>query len=393
MPRRGRPELPLGRHGNISARKVRKGYAVAQCWVRDHDGVRRLVKRVGSSVDAARQRVQEALTSRFEAGTGGLNPDSRLAEVAELWSADIARQVSEGQLAASTQRQYMTMLNNYVAPAIGQIRCRELRVSHCEALMATVAAKGVATRQAVRGVLAGVCGHAVRHDAMATNPAKALGQIKAAKGSRKKVTALTATQRDKWFEFLKTDEAATRAELWDLTALMLATGVRVGELLAVRIEEIDLKAGTLPVSHHMTPVTGKGLVREESLKAGGDRDLVLPKWARTIVKRRALKLGGQGPLFPTRNGTHRSPHNVARDYREARTRGGFGDEMVTHTLRKTVITELIERGLSTKDAADQAGHSRIATTEEHYVGRDRVGEKAADLLEALDPNKPTGTDG
>lgn len=392
MARRGRPPLKLGQHGNIAAKLIRKGYAEARCYVRDTDGIRREVMRTGRSKQDAMSNLQEALTSRFEVGAGGLDPDTKILFVAESWIVDIERQVNEGQLSANTLRQYSTMLNNYVVPALGQIRCRELRVSHCEDLMATVAAKSQATRQAVRGVLAGVCGHAVKHDAMATNPARNLGQIKAAKGSKKTVATLSKAQRGRWFKFLATDKLAVEADLWDLTALMLATGVRIGEMLAVRIEEIDLKAGTLPVTHHMVPIKGKGLVRMESLKSGGDRDLVLPKWAQTILKRRALKYGGKGPLFPTSKGTHRSPNNVARDFRGARKRGGFPDEIKTHMLRATVLTELYDAGLATKDVADQAGHSRLATTEDHYLERGVVGEKAAEILELLDPNKLTGTE-
>lgn len=386
----GRPRLQPGEHGNISGKLLRKGYARAQAWVCDADGERRLVIRTAPTVAAAKLRVQAALKDRPVFGAE-ISPDTLFGEVADAWIADIERQAEEGSLSHNTLRLYRSHLDNYVRPTFAKLRCKDIKVSQCEAFMLTVKDRSKALRSMCRLVLSGVCAFAVRHDAMPSNPATSLSQIKS-KG-KKDPKALTADQKIKWFRFLQNDEQAKKAALDELTALMLATGVRIGEMLAVRIEEIDLKGDTLPITHHMVPIKGQGLVRVESTKSGGDeRDLVLPKWAQTIVKRRALALGGHGPLFPTAKGTHRSPNNVARDYRAARERAGLGQEIVTHALRATVLTELYEAGLATKDVADQAGHSRMATTEDHYLGRQRVGDKAAEALEAFDPTKLTGTE-
>jgi integrase len=66
--------------------------------------------------------------------------------------------------------------------------------------------------------------------------------------------------------------------LLDLSALLLAMGLRIGEALAVIWRDVDLDLGVLRVTSTLIRVTGRGLVRKRTKSRAGGRVLLLPEW-------------------------------------------------------------------------------------------------------------------
>ena len=67
---------------------------------------------------------------------------------------------------------------------------------------------------------------------------------------------------------------------------MLATGVRVGEALAVLWDQVDLKSGTVEITHTIARPPGEGLIRKTTKSRNGERVLSLPTWATTSLRAR-----------------------------------------------------------------------------------------------------------
>lgn len=101
---------------------------------------------------------------------------------------------------------------------------------------------------------------------------------------------------------LAADEKTVRHDLVDLTGFMLATGVRIGEVLALRWDDVDLvgtdmvvdgairRVSTARVDWTLIRVKGQGLVRKSVKTAAGQRVLRIPKFAVTMLRRRAIEL-------------------------------------------------------------------------------------------------------
>ena len=86
--------------------------------------------------------------------------------------------------------------------------------------------------------------------------------------------------------------------------MMLATGCRIGECLAIGWSDVDLDAAAVEVRWRLVRRTGVGLLRLASTKSGekGERTVPLPSWAVTMLKRRRLAIGaGVEAVFPTRS--------------------------------------------------------------------------------------------
>jgi integrase len=103
---------------------------------------------------------------------------------------------------------------------------------------------------------------------------------------KKEPRALTEEERAAWVLRLAADEDAVEKDLPDLTSFMLATGVRMGEALAVLWSEVDLDGYSVQVTSTIIRVTGVGLVRKRTKSRAGQRTLPLPSWAVAMLRRR-----------------------------------------------------------------------------------------------------------
>jgi integrase len=161
---------------------------------------------------------------------------------------------------------------------------------------------------------------------------------------------------------------------------MLATGVRIGEALAVSWDEVDVAAGVVNIDYTLIRIKGVGLVRKRTNSLAGERTLPLPAFALTMLHRRKLATGGRGPLFPDSAEGWRDPSNTSRDLRNARGSDEFA-WVTSHVFRKTAATEMDMAGLTPRQVADQLGHAKVSMTQDRYFGRravDRAGAEALD---------------
>ena len=194
--------------------------------------------------------------------------------------------------------------------------------------------------------------------------------------------ALTMAERVELLTKLQEDEKARRRDLPDLVFFMLATGVRIGEALAVVWSQVDFQAGTVQVTSTLVRVKGEGLLRKGTKSQAGERTLPLPMSAVAMLQRRFMS-GARldQPVFPDVNGGFRDPANTRR-----RAPRGEGEEalawITSHTFRKTAATILDEAALSARLVADQLRHSRPSMTQDVYMGRRAVDSQAALALEA-----------
>jgi integrase len=225
---------------------------------------------------------------------------------------------------------------------------------------------------------------AVRHGAVPANPTRELERLSVQ--PRRVPRALSEAERARWFRALMGDHVALRQDLFDLSAFLLATGLRIGEALAVLWRDVDLDLGVLRVTSTLIRVTGEGLVRKPTKSQAGERVLQLPEWCVILLdKRRAVGVSADEPIFGTVDGTFRDPRTVTRWLVEARKRHCFEEWMTFHAWRKTTATVLDEAGATARMIADQLGHSRVSMTQDVYLGRRSRESRVAAALEGVDP--------
>lgn len=231
--------------------------------------------------------------------------------------------------------------------------------------------------------------------ALPTNPVREIARIIA--DAKAPIRAMTSGERHDLLTKLQqraqqhaTDKlerslgprAYTWLDLPDLVRAMLATGVRLGELLALTGDETvndrDGKPAIL-INWHLVRVKGHGLVRMPTTKNKTGRLLLLPTWSVAIFTRRKLSSGGTGPLFPSARGGWRDPSNTIGAIRTEFDQCGY-DWVTSHVFRKTVATILDEAGLPSGTVADQLGNTRTVA-EKHHIAQRATNEQARQALE------------
>lgn len=382
-----RPPLPIGTYGRITVKATASGSYVARTSFRDADGTTRWVTRVGRTSTAARNNLLNALRERPSAsGRSGLTAESPFREASTLWLADIEDAADSGDLSPNTAQLYGLQLRNHVLPALGALRLREVTTPRVDDfLRALRTARGVSTAKTCRTVLSGVMSMAVRYGAVPVNPTREASRVRG--GRRRAPRALTAEERERWLSALEADTRAVRKDLPDLTRWMLATGLRIGEALAVCWSDVDLDAGTVEVDWKLIRIKGEGLLRVRRLKGGDDRTLPLPRFAADMLRRRRHGSAAYGPVFPDSAGGWRDPSNTSRDLRTARGTAGF-TWVTSHVFRKTCATILDEAGLSARVIADQLGHARPSMTQDVYMARKVINPRSAAALDAAMGHRP-----
>jgi integrase len=221
---------------------------------------------------------------------------------------------------------------------------------------------------------------AVRYGAILANPVREVERIEAK--PKREPRALTREERVELLKQLQADEKARRQDLPDVVFFMLATGVRIGEALAVVWSQVDFNTGTVQITGTLVRVKGEGLLRKGTKSRAGERTLPLPESAVALLRRRFMA-GARldQPLFPDMLGGFRDPSKVRRALRDARGKEALA-WITSHNFRKTVATILDEAALSARLVADQLGHSRPSMTQDVYMGRRAIDSQAALALEA-----------
>jgi site-specific recombinase XerD len=152
-----------------------------------------------------------------------------------------------------------------------------------------------------------------------------------------------------------------------LFTLMYHHGLRVGEVLLLRREDVDLARGRL-------------LVRR--LKGGAWCEQILLDSTAAILKRylATSRLQPDEPLFPGREGPLKR-RRIQALFVCYRARAGLATHFTTHSLRHSIATHLLEAGASLEFVQDHLGHQNIRSTAIYARITDRHRESLMRSLE------------
>ena len=374
-----RRPAPIGTYGSISTSQNSRGKWVAKARFRDFDGVTRLVQASGDTEAKAKSALRISLRDRARPTGGEITSESTVAQLLDYWLDEIGRSARAPQTIAY----YRRTVEKAIVPALGGVRLREATTGRIEAYLKAL--RSPSTVRDSRTILRQAFALAARHDAVQHNPvadtskppaairpAKAL-TIEQVQELRRRVKAWQDEQR------LGPKRAYDLAEILDV---MIGTGCRIGEVLALRwrdVEAADDGTVIVTIAGTVVEMAGVGVVRQDHTKTrSGFRRVIVPRFtAEALARQRAREIPTE-LVFPTRNGTPRSPSNVRTAWRSVR-----GDDfkwVKPHDFRKTVGT-LVEREVGLSAASAQLGHSVTAVTARHYVER---AASAPDLRATLD---------
>ncbi|MBC9735447.1 tyrosine-type recombinase/integrase [Nocardioides marmotae] len=341
----------------------------------------------GTTKAAAERALRAKLVHRQTPTTGGtLSRETTLAQLTQEWVSFLR---SEGRIEQSTVNEYQRVLDNVILPKLGSLRLRELSTSRLERFLVGLRSVSPSRQRKAKVVLSAALGMAVRHDVLMVNPVQQTSRIQRERSATRSLTTEELREvskaLDRW-EATQRPGPQASTDMRDIVDLMLATGARIGEILALRWTEVDLDATPprLTITGTIKTEPGKGTYRKPSPKTDASlRTLSLPDFGVAVLRRRQQEHSGNplDAVFPTRNGTWQQVTNVERRWRQIRKDTSV--QWVTpHTFRKTVAT-LIAEAVDAETAAQQLGHTSPDITREFYIAKPAIAADVAHVLAGL----------
>ena len=269
----------------------------------------------------------------------------------------------EPNLAPKTIANYRYLSGRHLRPLLGDRRLQDLRPSDVRAAYQALVQQGFSRSllHQVRVILKGALHEALLNELVSRNVAEI-----ARLPSFKRVKSARALDQDEARRFL---EVAHRQRLGVLFEFMIATGLRRGEVCALRWVNVDLDAGLLRVRENLTVVNGQATLGAPKTESGV-RDLHLAPETVILLRghraRQQAELPSPSPhVFTNRAGARLYPDSLTKIAGCIALSAGLG-EVRLHDLRHTYASLMLSQGVPMEVVSEKLGHSRPSTTADLY---------------------------
>lgn len=312
-------------------------------------------------------KVRETLQAADAGLLAGAATRVTVADYALRWESEHlpARDVTPG-----TRRLYKHALRNYVLPAIGGMRLDRVRAGDVERIDARLQGLGLSssTRRLAYNVAHAMFVTAVRDRLLKLNPADGVARP----------SDPPRTQPHYSPDQLRVLLAAVQGErvLEQLLPLMLWTGVRPGEALAVQWSDVDLEAGLLAVRATLATDEEGRVYRQQFTKTKKSHLVpLLPPAAAALKAAKAAQAADRlaageawedhGLVFSNELGQLLDDRDLRKRYAPLVKSLGLTGSL--HALRRSTGTQLTAAGVPLGVVAEILGHSSTAVTQAHYT--------------------------
>lgn len=261
----------------------------------------------------------------------------------------------------STWQNYNNMLQKWVVPTFGAMKLRDITSRDVDRWFNEVLPQGSPSNGQRYSILSMVMIRAVKMQEIPSNPCIVEG-VAATKTKRRPTWS--------WSDFhVLLDAAATdqeRALLW----VLAGSGCRIGEALALDVEDIDFENSEITVSHHMVNTE-----RVEGTKAHPEqvRYLTIPPQALEALQTHVSASGRvlNQPVFVSTRGGRLGYDRARRTFDSIRTSRGL-DDLLIHDLRHLSLTAFGKTGATLSEIMARGGHSDFRTALRYqHASRDR----------------------
>ncbi len=333
--------------------------------------LRRLLRTLdtGEHVDPSRMTVREWLTT---------------------WIAAVREEV-----APKTHERYAEIVQNFLVPALGGLLLVKLAPNHIQEAYNAWATGGrrdgkrgglsPRTRRHIHRIFNSALARAVEQQLLARNPAEVFRK-RLPKVERGEISTLSAEQSAKLLAAIK------HTRIYWPVLIALATGMRRGEVFALRWRNVDLDRGFLRVMESLEQT--KASIRFKAPKTDRTRTVTLPAFAvaelRRLKREQAedlLKLGvrqtEEALVCARADGLPLQPQSLTHQFTRLVARIEDFPRIRFHDLRHSHATQLLLTGVHPKVAQERLGHASITTTLDLYSHvTDTMQSDAAQRLDA-----------
>jgi integrase len=277
--------------------------------------------------------------------------------------------IAKPSVRPSTYQRYRQIADQHIIPKLGRIRLSQLTPAHVQGLLSDRLATGLSPRtvQQIQAVLRAALNHALKWELVARNSATLVTPPRIA---RKEISPFTPEEARDFLIAIRGDR------LEALYTVALAVGLRRGEALGLRWEDIDFEKKYITVSHALQRIGGT-LRLVEPKSASSRRTIPLPPfaveamlahWKNQVTEKTAAGSNWRehGLVFTTKRGTPLDPDNVTKYFKRVLKKADSRDQRF-HDLRHCCASLLVAQAVNPRTVMEILGHSQISLTMNTYA--------------------------
>jgi len=347
-------------HGEGSLFQRKDGRWVAQITL--EDGRRKPL--YGKTRKEVHEKLQKALYEQKQ-GTLLIGPQQTIKQYLEHWLEDVHRPT----IRISTYVRYRDLLTKHILPSLGFIQLQKLTPQHVQALYARKLKEGLSARSVrfLHAVLHKALDNAVRTNLITRNVCNAVTPPRLTKYE---IQPLSEEQARLLLD------VARGHRLEALLTLAITTGMRRGELLALRWQDINFDKKSLHILRTVNRLVGYGFVETEPKTSKSRRKIILPDFVIDMLKQHRahqleerLKAGAQWQdhdlVFCNTHGGFLQSDRLREMLQKLLKEAGL-PSIRFHDLRHSAATILLSMGVHPKVVQELLGHSAISMTMDTY---------------------------
>jgi integrase len=313
------------------------------------------------------------------------NDNPTVAEWLSIWMKEYA----VNYLRDSTYESYEMNIKDHISPLTGQINLKDLTGTHIQAMYNILQKPkkdnghelSPSTIAKIKNILSGALKQAITNHIIRSNP---LLEAKAPKVNDPEIRTLTKAEQQQFIAALPFFNTG------NLFAIALATGMRIGELCALDVNDIDRERKLI----NITKTAGRRKDKhtgEVSIKVGPPKtkhsirkipllpsvEVILERQAQLVAELRS-KAGNAWNdntlVFPTDEGNIHHLSGLRSSMARVLKRAGL-PHIAIHALRHTYATTVLNTGVAAQNVARLLGHKDGATTLKfyaHYINTEAI---------------------
>lgn len=376
----------------MNARVIKKkgNYYIALEWTEKGERQTRSIsvrKRLGLDRPAeAREAkaLRDKIMHEYRQGVYVEPSEMLLKEYLTQWLEDYARP----NIKQKTYEIYKNMIDNHLIPGLGDTPLGKLRPSQLKGFYAKKLKSGRAdgkpgglsnrSVQYMHVVLKLALKSAVEDELVARNVAAA---VSAPRVEKPKIRYWEWEDAVTFLKHEREKYEKGQGRYYPVYLLALSTGMRRGELLGLKWQDIDFKKKTITIRHNLVETNGGPLLQDTLKTSNSYRTIEISDKVINVLKahkkrrnQEYLALENQKKndlnnpdkkeslVFVTSNGNPSGPRNMDKYFRQTIKRLGLSEIGGLHALRHTYATRMLELGISPRYVQERLGHANITIT-------------------------------
>ena len=331
------------------------------------NGTKKYASVYGKSYTEAREKQIQCIQNIHLKSAKGTN--ITMSQLMWEWLQYASRSVKK-----STYQKYESIIRNHIETApISKIQLKYINVKIINEFSDAMIQKGNLSAKSINDILV-VIGLALSYGEEVYKLPKI--KIRRVKETNKEMRVLSVSEQEVLEKYLRQD-----INLYKFGVLLaLYTGVRVGELCALRWE--DIKDGTIIIDKTMHRIRdgSKTIVEVTEPKTKTSyRVIPIPSVIRALID----DFRSEGAVIKNRNGNAVEPRLMQMAFEKFISESGL-PKTNFHALRHTFATRCVEAGFDIKSLSEILGHTDVRTTLNKYVHSSlELKQKNMDLLKAV----------